>query len=274
MKEELKKLLKIKDATYYFWRNKHKIKLIMFFQKYFSKDDLKELNKFELKLKKTSSISSDELKELGSSIKIAKLDYLYNSSTISMFCIYHWFITEIKDRNALDNLISFLILWKKKSTKNEIGDSVSINFSYDYIFVIELHKEFGKEIMNHQKDKNLHLDSTDFMLKLRDINIQDFLFLHYNIMTNFKFMIEILEQKIFHVEDVFNPQSINFKVRDDLFLFLIHYYEKLYNLDLDDFKGKEKYIKFKRIKQYVDKNFTSDDFFDILDRVRELRIKN
>lgn len=238
LKEEICRFLEISDSGYYHWKNKIHKPLINFFNKYFTKKDFEELN-----TKK----------------KISKLEYLYSSSTVALFDFYFLIKSEIQDKELRNSLIRFLLIYKKDADFNDIGGIIPIDLNFDYHVICKKKADFCINLMNFQKDMNIHYNHKDFMFKLSDISIQSYLFLHYLILNNFTFMIEILEHDTFRL----NPEYE--KISEDLYMFLIEYYGQLYRLNIEKFMGKKNKTRFNMMLKNIDKRFKSNNIFDILD---------
>lgn len=236
MKKELLELIDLKDASYYVWKNRTKKKLIEFFHKYFSASDLKQFN------------------ETGS---ISKLEYLNSSTTISIYSFYYFFQELIKNDQHLNSLVLYLINYKK-TVDLEYNYNNDETIEYDYFKLEKSKKEFIETLPKRQAEVNIYDNFDEFAEVISDITINEFLFIHYNLINNFKLMIELLDKNEFFEKD------INKNVKDNLYRFLIKYYVTLFKLKEEKYIQKTNEATFKKIKKYCDKNFNSDKFVDIL----------
>lgn len=236
MKKELLKLIDLKDASYYVWKNRTKKKLIQFFHKYFSANDIKEFNDTQ---------------------KISKLEYLNSSTTISIYSFYYFFQELIKNEEHLNSLVLYFINYKKTiDYENSLNNDNTIE--YDYFKLEKARKDFIQTLPQKQAELNIYDDFEEFSNTISDITINEFLFVHYNLSNNFKLMIELLDKNEFFQKD------INKNVKDNLYKFLVRYYSILYRLDEKKFVQNSYEKTFLKIKKHCDKNFKSDKFIDIL----------
>lgn len=241
MKEELCNFLEISDSGYYNWKNKIHKPVINFFNKYFTKKDIEELN-----TKK----------------KIAKLEYMYCSSTISLFQFYALIKIEILNKELRNSLIRFFLMYKKNADFNDLGGTIPIDLDFNLKAIEQKKTNFYITVMNFQKDMNIHHNYKDFMFQIENISIQNYIFLHYLIINNFNLMIELLEHDTFRL----NPE--NEEISENLYMFLIDYYGHLYNLDIEEFKGKKYKTKFNLLLKDINQKYPSNNLFDILDITR------
>ena len=236
MKKELLELIDLKDASYYVWKNRTKKKLIQFFHKYFSANDLKQFNETQT---------------------ISKLEYLNSSTTISIYSFYYFFQTLIKNENHLNSLVLYFINYKKEIDL-QYAYKINETTEYDYFKLESARKNFIETLPKQQEQMNIYDNFEQLAQTINDITVNEFLFIHYNLVNNFKLMIELLEKNEFFDKD------ININIKDNLYLFLIKYYCTLYNINEKKYKSSTNELTFNKIKKYSDKNFDSDKFVDIL----------
>lgn len=236
MKKELLELIDLKDASYYVWKNRTKKKLITFFHKYFSSNDIKEFNDTQ---------------------KISKLEYLNSSTTISIYSFYYFFQELIKNDEHLNSLVLYFINYKK-TIDYEYSLNENYTIEYDYFKLEKARKEFIQTLPQRQAEINIYDNFEEFSKTISDITINEFLFVHFNLANNFKLMIELLNKNEFF------QRQINKNVKDNLYRFLIRYYCILFRLDEKKYTQKDNEKTFLKIKKYCDKNFKSDKFVDIL----------
>ena len=132
-----------------------------------------------------------------------------------------------------------------------------------------------KQLIKHYLVNKKEYDDIDMITDDLSKLISDFLFIHHNILNNFKLMIDILDKNVsFNVsEDILSfGNKRNSVIKDLLYKFLIKFYIRLYNLDENNFKFKSNEMKFKKIKSFCDKKFKSDRMIDILDITRNEEI--
>ena len=130
-------------------------------------------------------------------------------------------------------------------------------------------------VRQYQLDSNFHNEFSYLHHFICQCSISDFLFIHHNILNNFKLMIDILDKNVsFNVsEDILSfGNKRNSVIKDLLYKFLIKFYIRLYNLDENNFNLKSNEMKFKKIKSFCDKKFKSDRMIDILDITRNEEI--
>lgn len=254
MKTELLKLIDLQDASYYVWKNKTKKKLIWFFLKYFSESDLKEYNEKN---------------------QIIKLDFLYSSSVIGCYTFCEYFEELIDNEQHLETFVKYLISYKKEHDLDFLGGQIPVEIDFDYEEIIKLKNMFVLGVRQYQVDSNFHNEFSYLHHFICQCSISDFLFIHHNILNNFKLMIDILDKNVsFNVsEDILSfGNKRNSVIKDLLYKFLIKFYIRLYNLDENNFKFKSNEMKFKKIKSFCDKKFKSDRMIDILDITRNEEI--
>lgn len=247
MKKEILKLIDLQESSYYSWKNKTKKKLMWFLHKYFSESDLKEYNEKE---------------------HIVKLDFLYSSSVVGCYTFHSYFKELIENEQYLEVFINYLLAYKKEHDLAWLGGNIPVGIDFDYDRIVELKSIFTLGVRQSQVDTNFHKEFSWLSHFIGKCSISDFLFMHHNILNNFKLMIDILEKNIsFNVpEDKLSfGNKDNPIVKDLLYKFLIKYYIRLYNLDESDYKSKTNERKFKKIKSFCDKKFKSDRMIDILD---------
>ena len=241
MKKELLELIDLKDASYYVWKNRTKKKLINFFHKYFSANDIKEFNDTQ---------------------KISKLEYLNSSTTISIYSFYYFFQELIKNDNHLNSLVLYLINYKK-TIDHENSFNQEEKIEYDYFKLEKSRREFINTLPQRQAELNIYDNFDEFKETINDITINEFLFIHFNLSNNFKLMVELLDKNEFFQKD------INKNVKDNLYRFLVKYYCVIFRLDERKFNQKDYEKTFFKIKKYCDKNFKSDKFVDILIQLQD-----
>jgi hypothetical protein len=145
------------------------------------------------------------------------------------------------------------------------GNSFSQPAIYDKIK--KLKNDFTSGVRQSQVDTNLHKEFSYLSHFISKCSISDFLFIHHNILNNFKLMIDVLEKNTsFNVpkDKLSFGNKNNPIVKDLLYKFLIKFYIRLFNLDENDYKSKTNEIRFKKIKSFCDKKFKSDRMLDIL----------
>ena len=183
-------------------------------------------------------------------------------TVVQVFQPFHFtifFINEIINEHYLDSLVRYFISYKKMADIKTLEGNGPVGIDYNYFKIQEFKNEFILMVPSYMRDHNIHDNFEEQQIKLSKINLNEFLFIHYNILNNFKLMQDLINR------DEFFKEKINKEVVNNLYKFLIKYYILLFNLNKNDFKSRTLEGTFKKMKKYCDEKFKSDLLSDIRD---------